>query len=119
MDADLRLLKAGPEAELLLRYEAAAERELHRAVATLLKLRQHPELVGASGPEAVAVEEPAAVAEAAPEAAGSAKKSGSKGASRRTMPGARNEASVPERLDPGSGPQTARAGSPGAENRRL
>src|SRR5262249_20391993 len=82
VDADLRLLKAGPEAELLLRYEAAAERELHRAVATLLKLRQHPELVNPEGP--VAVEAPAA----APEAAGSAKKGGSRVPSPRTMPAA-------------------------------
>jgi hypothetical protein len=111
VDADLRLLKATPETELLLRYEAAAERELHRAVATLLKLREHPELV--SPPEPVAVEGPA------PEPSGSAKKVGSRQPSRRTMPPARNEATGCERLNPDPGPRTARAGSLAPENRRL
>jgi hypothetical protein len=114
VDSDLKLLKACPESELVLRYESAAERELHRAVGTFLRLRQHPELVSP--------EEPAAAEEAvteAPAAAGSAVKSGSKGRSPRVLPAARNEATAPERLDPDSGPQIGRAGSPAPENRRL
>jgi hypothetical protein len=110
VDSDLKLLKVGAESELVLRYEAAAERELHRAVGTFLRLRQHPELVSPEEPESV--EEP-------PPAAGSAVKSGSRERTPRTQPAARNEATAPERLDPDSGPQTGRAGSPAPENRRL
>ena len=105
VDSDLKLLKACPETELLLRYEAAAERELHRSVGTFLKLRQHPELVSPEEPP--------------PAPAGSAVRSGSRERTPRTMPAARNEATLPERLDPDSGPQIGRAGSPAPEIRRL
>ena len=64
LDADLALFSAGPEAQLLMRYESQAERELHRAVNTLLKLRKDPGLVPATEP---AAESPAA-AEAPPPA---------------------------------------------------
>ena len=111
VESDLKLLKVGPEAELLLRYEAAAERELHRAVGTFLRLRQHPELVSP--------EEPAAAEEAPAAPDGSAAKVGSKQPSPRTQPAARNEATLPERLDPDSGPQIGRAGSLAPEIRRL
>ena len=45
LDADLSLFSASPEAQLLMRYEAQAERELHRSVNTFLKLRKDPDLV--------------------------------------------------------------------------
>src|SRR5262249_26701786 len=110
VDSDLKLLKVCPESELVVRYEAAAERELHRAVGTFLKLRQHPELVSP--------EEPAAVEEAPAAPAGSAAEAGSEQPSPRGVPAARNGAPVPARLAPDWGRQSARAGSPAPENRR-
>ncbi len=61
-DADLALFGDTPDAHLVMRYEAQAERDLHRAVNTFLKLRKHPDLVTPS--EAPAPE--AAVAAAPP-----------------------------------------------------
>ncbi len=64
-DADLALFRPGPEAQLLLRYEAQAERELHRAVNTFLKLRKDPDLVP---PPELPVTAAAAAAQAPPPA---------------------------------------------------
>ena len=53
LDADLSLFGACPDAQLLLRYEIAAERELHRSIATFLKLRKDPDLIPAPQPSSV------------------------------------------------------------------
>src|SRR5262249_61751658 len=90
VDSDLKLLKACPESELVVRYEAAAERELHRAVGTFLRLRQHPELVSP--------EEPAAVEEAPAAPARSAAEAGAQQPLPRVLPPARTAATLPERF---------------------
>jgi hypothetical protein len=102
--ADLALLAPGPDALLLIRYEAAAERELHRSVDTFLKLRKNPELV--------------APVEAEAEAEEKAEEKAAKTSTRRTPPPSRNEPIAAERLDPDRPIAAARAGSPAGEKRR-
>src|SRR5262249_27677533 len=99
---DLALFDAGPESQLLARYEAAAGRELHRAVDTFLKLRKHPELIDPADP-AESSDLAAPAAEAAgpagrPTPAGAA--SPPRGPSLRPKPAGRNEASRPARPNP-------------------
>ena len=74
LDADLALFGPGPEAQLLMRYEVQAERELHRAVNTFLKLRKEPGLVPAPepAPEAPALAPAPAPVAPAPAVAGPA-----------------------------------------------
>lgn len=84
---------------LMMRYEAAAERELHRAVNTFLRLRKDPELVPPPEPEPTAPE-----AEMKPAAARTPRV-------RRSQPPARNEATVPASDDPDRAPEASRPGS--------
>ncbi len=44
LDADLCLFDDSPKSQLLNRYEQAAERNLHKAIDTFMKLRKNPEL---------------------------------------------------------------------------
>ena len=102
IDRDLTLLEAGPTADLLLRYESGAERELHRATSALVNLRKHAELLDPE-PEPVA---PPAPAPAPPYTT-----------SRRSTPPARNEAIRNDRLDPDSAPHPTFAEWQAARNR--
>ncbi len=45
LDADLCLFDDSPKSQLLNRYEMTAERNLHKAIDTFMKLRKHPELI--------------------------------------------------------------------------
>jgi hypothetical protein len=114
LDADLALFEGTPEAQQLSRYEAAAERELHRSIATLLTLRKHPELVTpAELAEAASPPKPACLSEVTPEAP--AKKRSGK-ASKSTPPPVRNEPTASERLNPSVSTNRAPRGSHPAEN---
>ena len=104
--ADLALLASTPESQHLIRYEAAAERELHRAVDTFLKLRKNPELVAVIEAEEKEKEEEKEEAV------------GAKTATRRTSPPARNEATASERLDTDRAVAVARTRSRAGEERR-
>ena len=55
LDADQCLFDDSPKTQLLHRYEAMAERHLHKAMDTFMKLRKNPELIP---PPEVAVETP-------------------------------------------------------------
>ena len=107
VDRDLALLEAGPSADLLLRYEAGAERELHRATSAFLNLRKHSESLEASGPVAAAAECAAPAPRPKPE----------RSPTRRSMPAGRNEAGRDERPGPDSGPKTSPARSASGRNR--
>lgn len=84
-DCDMALFDASPELQLLHRYRAAAERELHRSVDGLMKLRKNSELFARSDPEETIPEE--TPAEPEPSEPKPARKR-----VRRTMPPERNEA---------------------------
>jgi hypothetical protein len=127
--ADLALFGSDPESHLLIRYEAAAERELHRAVTTFLKLRKDPELVDPPAPpapeaapaEATPFGGPQGVPPGNPGPVGSAglNQPGTlKARTRRLHAPARNEATTAERRDPDRPGPPARAGSPAARRRR-
>ena len=140
-DADLALFDPGPPLGLLTRYQAAATRELFKAVELLAKLRQSPGRlnpgateagdapapeveapapdVEAPGPAAAAeVEAPAAApeVEAAPgtEAAAGPPRAASPGPARPAQ-GVRNEATSPDRMDTLSAPRDREEGSSEAE----
>ena len=111
-DSDLSLFHAGPESQLLMRYEAAAERELHRSINDLLKVRKNPELV-TFDPEPEP--EPEAEAEApAPAASEAPKTSGNPSPS--SPP---NEATSRPSSDPSPAPQTRPQGPRKRENGRT
>jgi hypothetical protein len=112
LDADLSLFDAGPESQLLMRYEADASRALHRSVTTLMKLRKDAELFPRSEPAPVNEPEPA------PKPSDPEPVRGPTKPARRSMPSARNEANESERLNPDSSPLEARPAAPTPPNRR-
>ena len=106
LGADRCLFRADPASQLVMRYEAQAERELHRAVATFLKLRKNPELL-----------EP--VAEVTPVTASFASPGSGEPPQPRTRPApspSRNEASPPDRTRPTSDGYAPREGIWGPRN---
>ena len=107
LDADLALFKANPETQLLMRYEAQAERELHRAVNSFLKLRKDPDLVAPPSPHPNPRPPPEPVA-AAPR---KARKSSTRPAQNEPSVPARSEAPAARR-EPRNGPEVPRFGSP-------
>jgi hypothetical protein len=108
IDTDLTLFDAGPEAQLLMRYEAEASRSLHRSVNALMKLRKDAEHFPQATPEAESAAESESVL---PESA-SASSRGTSTPARREMPSARNEATADERMDPDRTSSEARPGAP-------
>ena len=103
-DADMALFDATPETQLLQRYTASAERDLHRSVDLLMKLRKDPGLFARSEPEETVPE--AGPSEAGPSEAGRPAPKPARERARRTMPAERNEAKRDERLNPDSAPVT-------------
>ena len=108
LDADLALFKANPETQLLMRYEAQAERELHRAVNSFLKLRKDPDLVAPPEPEPEPAPEPAPEPVAA--APKKARKSSTPPAQTNPAPGALRAARRPPA--PRNAPEMPCFGSP-------
>ena len=126
-DADLALFDPGPPLGLLTRYQAAATRELFKAVELLARLRQSPGRLNPGATEAgdapaPDVEAPAPAAapspevEAAPgtEAAAGPPRAASPGPARPAQ-GVRNEATSPDRMDTLSAPRDSKEGSSEAE----
>ena len=107
LKADLALFDASPESQLLIRYEAAAERNLHQAVNTFMKLRQHPELFEVEPEPAPAPE----VLKGPPTEAERARMIAMVNTLRKPPP-VRNEPTASEHPNPDSQVNSPRAGSP-------
>jgi hypothetical protein len=127
-DADLALFDPGPPLGLLTRYQAAATRELFKAVELLAELRQSPGRLNPGATEAEAeaeaeveapapdVEAPAPDVEAAPEVEAAVKAPAAAGpAVARGGRDVRNEATSSEPMDTLSAPRDSKEGSSRAE----